>query len=120
MAHHLTSHITVRVFQTGDPVVGKHDDSRKPRTTEINALLRIAFGDEIAATDTIGEARRAGKVRCARCCQYKDRVDYSAWTKPETGVTYLKTYCKRCVAEMTRSKRFSQADSLQVYPRRVE
>lgn len=120
MPRHLNSFISVRTFDTSEPLVGRIQDSRKPRVTEIEALDRMAFGDPIPATDTIGEAIRAGKIRCPRCNQYQDPSCFATWTKKETGVVYRKHYCNRCRNQMEKTKRFSQVEEIKLYPQRIE
>ncbi len=115
---HLNSHVTVRAYnKTVD--VGYIMDSRKARTTEIDALLRMHYGDPYPATDTIGEALRAGKFRCPRCCQFKEPASFTSYRKEGYEKLYRRTYCKACYAEMERTKRFERITPLEVYPRRI-
>jgi hypothetical protein len=115
---HLNSHITVRAFDTYERGVGLINDSRKARTTEIEALQRMVYGPGIMETDTIGEARRAGKCQCKRCLQYKDPAEYSKYKKGEAE--YQRPYCKPCRVAMERTKRFSAVESVSPYPKRMD
>ena len=131
MPYDYTSYITVGVFNTGIGDLGLCPDeryqhntgliqqSRAARSTEVEAILRMLYGPGIMETDTIGEAIRAGKCRCARCQQFKDKSDFTAWTKKETGVEYRKSYCKGCRAAMERTKRWSHVVPADPYPRRA-
>jgi late competence protein required for DNA uptake (superfamily II DNA/RNA helicase) len=118
MPRHLNSFISVRTYDTSEPLVGRIQDSRKPRVTEIEALTRIAFGDPIPATDTIGKARREGKCQCKRCLQYKDLSEFGKYKKGEAE--YSRPYCKTCRVAMERTRRFSQVEPLALYPKRIE
>lgn len=113
MRRYLNSYITV-------PDKDRRGDNVRPRTTEIDAIQRLAYGDPIAATDTIGEAIRAGELRCWRCLQFKAKAEFTVWKKKETGVEYRKRYCNQCIAEMKRTHRFSKVEALNPFPRRLE
>jgi hypothetical protein len=116
--HYLNSHIPVKAYDTYERGVGLINDSRKARTTEIDALLRMLYGPGIAETDTIGEARRAGKCQCKRCLQYKEPSEYSRYKKGESE--YQRPYCKPCRVAMERTKRFNAVEEHSPYPRRIE
>lgn len=96
-----------------------HGDNLVPREPEILALLRIWWGDPIPASDAIGEAKRAGKKRCGRCCQYKAPTEFSTYRRKERDTEYLHTYCKHCRAEMDRTKRWSNVTPINPYPARL-
>lgn len=118
MVQHLNSHISVRTYDKSFEG-GRIHDSRKPRVTEIEALQRMAFGDPIPATDTIGEALRAGKRRCPRCNQFQEQACFATWTDKKTGKTYQKTHCNSCRYKIEKATHMSQLESLNPYPARI-
>lgn len=119
MPRYNTSFITVRTFDTHEPLVGRIQDSRMPRSTEISALQRIAFGVEIPASDTIRELRDKGYRRCGRCGIYKDPDAFTVIKHKDREATYRQSYCKHCRAEMMRTKRWSVATVILPYSARV-
>lgn len=116
MVQHLNSHISVRAYDKSFEG-GRIHDSRKARTTEVEALMRMLYGPGIIETDTIGEARRAGKCQCKRCLQYKEPGEFSKYKKGEAE--YARPYCKPCRVAMERTKRFEQVEPLNPYPKRL-
>lgn len=112
------SYIAVRAFDTYEPLVGLIHESRKSRVTEIDALQRMLYGPGIIETDTIGEARRAGKCQCKRCLQYKEPAEFRKHKKGQ--VEYQYHYCKACETEMARTRRFSRVMPGSPYPQRLE
>lgn len=112
------SYISVQAY-TSTTIDGiQSTQSLKPRITEISALQRMVYGPGIMETDTIGEARRAGKCQCKRCLQYKDPAEFRKHKKGEAEYRYH--YCKTCETEMTRTRRFSRAMPASPYPVRLE
>lgn len=119
MRSHLNSHISVRAYDTYERGVGLISDSRKARTTEIDAIMRMRWGDPIPATDTIGEALRAGKIRCPRCNQYQEQRCFATWTNPATGKTYQKTLCNSCRKKLEKAKHMRELELPSPYPARI-
>lgn len=94
-------------------------DSLTTRITEVGAIQRLRFGDPIPATDAIGDAKRAGKIRCARCNQYQEPRCFAAWTNPVTGKTYQKTLCNSCRHKLDKAKHMRDLELPSPYPARI-
>jgi hypothetical protein len=126
-----TSYISLRPFNTGIGDLGLYQDeryqnntglvqqSRVGRSTEIEAINRMRWGDPIPASDRIGELRAMGWKRCARCGHYKEPVAFSTYKKKGYETNYLHTYCKVCRADMDRTKRWSHVVPADPYPKRL-
>lgn len=126
MPRHLNSYISVKTYDTSEPLVGVIQDSRKPRVTEIAALDRIAFGEPIPATDTIGEALRAGQHLCPRCVKFKEDKHFAVWTDKKTNKKYRKRLCNQCRKQLEKARHYSElqgfpdTETVQLYPTRFD
>lgn len=124
MPRHLNSYISVRAYDTSEPLVGRVQDSRKARVTEIAALDRMAFGDPIPATDTIGKELAAGKHLCPRCVKFKEERYFAVWVDKKTNKQYRKRLCNSCRKAVETARHFSEmfpdTETVQLYPSRLK
>lgn len=74
MPRHLNSYISVKVYDTSEPLVGLIQDSRKPRITEVAALDRMAFGELIPASNNA--TYDPDMLRCTVCGEKKHILQF--------------------------------------------
>lgn len=99
-----SSYITVRCFETSTEI-GKVNDSRKPRSTEVEALIRMAYGDPIPATNNKVYDREYLKCSCCGQTKHLDMFHRDARYTWRQGRRYECTTCEKLQAIDQKSRR---------------
>lgn len=109
--------IAVRSFETSTSV-GQVIKSQRERETETAAESNISNGQPHQATDTQGDWKEQGLIRCNECGIAKEEKEFRVLKV--RGVEYLCKNCRPCEVVIARKNRFSNIIPVDPYPARLE